>query len=301
MPIHASDIRLHKDCPRKYKYAKVMGLRPKGPQRALDPGTGAHEALAAYYRGELDPRTEDGLAEFFKQWCEENIYAKAGDEGLDEKIVQEIDNIYEVLRLYPHYAAQNDDFKVLQYNGQPLVEIRFSVPLFDEDGRVVDTFDGRIDAIVQDEWGHLWILEHKTLAQFPNARLLELDEQCGLYLLAASKLFPELRIRGVLYNVLRKTDPRKAKTAVFQRFQVTRATSELRFLEWNLMASLEEIKRDQTFLPRPGLVKCPSCSYFTLCISENQGVDIQPLVESMYEVVKPQEEEEAHFHVQELQ
>lgn len=68
-------------------------------------------------------------------------------------------------------------------------------------------YQGRIDLIVEDlRDERLWILDHKTAAQFGQTEHLELDPQCKSYSWAAKKMLG-LDIAGVIYSELRKKVP----------------------------------------------------------------------------------------------
>jgi hypothetical protein len=70
-------------------------------------------------------------------------------------------------------------------------------------------YQGRIDLILEhEESGELWILDHKTAAQFGQTEHLELDQQCGSYVWALRKLL-NINIAGVIYSEWRKKAPKE--------------------------------------------------------------------------------------------
>jgi len=88
-------------------------------------------------------------------------------------------------------AVGPDDDMVLYYDGRPVV------------------YQGRVDLILQnEETGELWILDHKTAAQFGQTEHLELDQQCGSYYWALKQLLG-LDIAGVIYSEWRKKVPKE--------------------------------------------------------------------------------------------
>jgi hypothetical protein len=71
-------------------------------------------------------------------------------------------------------------------------------------------YQGRIDVIMRDNrTGELWILDHKTAAQFGTSLAhLDLDPQCGSYAWACARML-DLPIAGVIYSEHRKKVPKK--------------------------------------------------------------------------------------------
>lgn len=90
------------------------------------------------------------------------------------------------------------------------VEVEFRAPLVNPaTGAPSRTWQlgGKLDGLVRDEHGDVWILEHKTAADdiapgTPYWRKLTLDTQVSTYYVGARALGHEPR--GVLYDVLRK-------------------------------------------------------------------------------------------------
>ncbi len=69
-------------------------------------------------------------------------------------------------------------------------------------------YQGRIDLIVKDKsTGLLWILDHKTAAQFgESVAHLDLDQQCGSYYWACRRMLG-IDVHGVIYSEHRKKVP----------------------------------------------------------------------------------------------
>lgn len=69
-------------------------------------------------------------------------------------------------------------------------------------------YGGRLDVLMEYEPdGTLWVMDHKTTAQFGEMAHLELDPQCGSYLWAIRHQLG-LACDGVIYNQLRKAVPK---------------------------------------------------------------------------------------------
>jgi hypothetical protein len=73
-------------------------------------------------------------------------------------------------------------------------------------------YQGRIDLVLEDEYGELWIDDHKTTAQMreDTVTFLELDEQTGSYCWALQEMM-SVKVAGALYNELYKGVPEAPK------------------------------------------------------------------------------------------
>lgn len=205
-----------------YQYAP--GVEP------LDFGTAVHAGAEAYY----DPITwhDDAVKQAlaiaaFKDsmlsWKK-----RIKDSGMWDNMQETFETHWELgLAMLDHYFLWAPD---ADKNFVPVkVEIEFEVPipctealLYKMDlgghwqsindqlyyrGRAV-VYQGRIDLIFQDKRdGTLWILDHKTAAQFGQTEHLELDQQCGSYVWACQKMLG-LDVAGVIYSEWRKKAPK---------------------------------------------------------------------------------------------
>lgn len=161
-----------------------------------------HAALQAYY----DPLTwndpslmrYNARQAFLLSIKEIGTKVKIGALEFEERF----DELKELgLGMLEHYflwAPSRDKFKPIY------VEIEFEVPIPGLDGVV---YQGRIDLIVEDEYGY-WLVDHKTTAQLAQTEWLALDDQCSSYAWAIKQQLG-LEVRGVIYNELRKKAPRK--------------------------------------------------------------------------------------------
>ena len=88
-----------------------------------------------------------------------------------------------------------------------------------DDGRwyVPPLYVGRLDGLVEDENGHVRIIDHKFMAQLVDPVILQLDTQTARYVWAANVAiqngwWPEIPkgtvVRGALYNVVKKKAPK---------------------------------------------------------------------------------------------
>lgn len=283
MEIHASQISTFKACPRMYKYQYVDGLVPKATSPKLFLGTGFHAGVAAHYRGQ-------DAAQAYETWADMEL-ARLQEYDLDpeymQKLYDEVELGRKMLAAYLAFAKREDNFAPLSLNGELAVEQRFEVPLLTPRGDVVDDacLAGTFDGVVRDVYSHAWLMEHKTAKQFPTETDLRLNEQAGYYLLAASMLFPNEFLVGVVYNVTRKTDPATAKTPVVKRWKVVKSPQEIQGLQKRLYYAYKDIQRcleSQIFMPSPGQHCNWRCAYTQLCVAEEDGSDVSQLIDGLY-------------------
>lgn len=274
--VHASQVASYRTCPRMYYYQYVLGLVPKAESPKLFIGRGVHEGLAAYYACGFD--RGKALAAY-DAWANEALKELENAAELAE----EVKFGFSLVEAYCDFAAANDDFVPVTFDGVPAIEQPFSVPVWDPDMNPVPdlTHEGRFDGVVRDRHGRLWLLEHKTASSFPREVVLRLDEQAGLYLLAATQLFREPPV-GVIYNVIRKTNPKRARADVVRRYHVLRSPKELEFLRLRFYHTCRIMLADELYLPSPGFHCGWKCAYTRLCVCDHEGVDNTPLVEAFY-------------------
>lgn len=206
----------------------VPGIEP------LNFGIAYHEAMEVYYDPILwDTDTEGALripaaeASFMASMNNWKQSQKDSDSWNDQTAARYTELVDLGLGMMRHYWSWAKD---ADKHYRPVkTEIEFEVPIpVPEDfilpenfGLVPNTnhleylgrpvvYQGRIDVIVEDtRTGRLWIMDHKTAAQFQESLAhLDLDPQCGSYAWAASKML-HLDIAGVIYSEHRKKIPKK--------------------------------------------------------------------------------------------
>lgn len=229
--LHTSQISDYRTCPRLYYFRNVEHLAPKVDSPKLFLGSAVHYGIAAYY-------TKQDPFEAYDQYTTEF-------NNDDKELIKQIDLGRKLLEAYITFAQARDNFEAVA------IEQQFAVPLWapDLESTVPGVMHvGRFDGIVRDDYGKLWLLEHKTCASYPSEIELRLNEQAGYYLLAARQLFDE-PIIGFVYNLIRKVDPAKAKTPIVERRRVTRTETELKNLVGRLYRVYDQIVNDKNFDP----------------------------------------------------
>lgn len=207
--IHYSDIRRFKECRLAWDFSSPlrMNLETTTPNKNLWAGSGAHEALAAYYNPVNSPPSTSILMDAYEAWVElakEDL--KTSSDSLIEPVMSEIALVRQVLEHYAMWAPKNDKFKALA------VEVRLEVPIPVFPG-VYLFVEGTADIYAELPNLDTILVEHKTCRQFPNFDALFGDEQGLTYTWAAqtSKATRERPPSGILFNFLRKKAPSKPK------------------------------------------------------------------------------------------
>lgn len=210
MLISVSDIASFLRCRRRWDWGSPVrgNLTALRSAKALWMGEAIHAALEAKYNGGADPVAA------LTEWCTTSLREMtASGVQLDPADQESYDEAFALatamLLHYEQYYA-NDDITVV------LAEQEFKVPI---PGTVDGYLVGRMDGICRDSAGRVWVLEHKTYAQFPGEDYLLMNRQMTAYAWAANILtthgtpsidgagLRNARIHGALYNGLRKSIP----------------------------------------------------------------------------------------------
>jgi len=160
-------------CPREAYYGYVMGLRPRIESKPLTRGTWIHSLL--------EERANGG------DWKAKHkeILDKARHEQFEEEVDSLAEECYNIVLSYDWVYASSKLTPIF-------AELTVERPLFG--GRAL--YRGRIDLIVQDEAGDVWLLDHKTHANLPDWRYRELAFQNYSYLWAVRKA-PQYKALGL--------------------------------------------------------------------------------------------------------
>jgi hypothetical protein len=198
-----------------------MGLRPLKVARPLQFGSAMHRAWEVYYDPQTWPLVRNGTPEeraavertVLDVFREEMLFDRkmalinSGQPALDAEDQEEWETHLKMgvgmLEQYFRWAPTVDKFTPLG------VEIDFYVEIpgvLDQEGQAV-FYRGKIDLLVQDDWGLYWIIDHKTTARMDdNMSFLELDEQMGSYQWALEQQLG-IPIAGSVYNEAYKGVP----------------------------------------------------------------------------------------------
>lgn len=221
LPIHTSDRITYKNCRRRWYFSSKlrMNLAPISYQSPLDLGTGVHRGLELYYEPSTwswhkNPEQRQVLLLTCISGFKESMRAsksryEANKGPMDEEVAASFEADLKLgeamLWNYFEWAPAVDNFVPVR------VEQGFEVPIKGLSSSIVPVgyvavYRGRLDLLVQDQYGKYWIIDHKTTARWANTDFLDLDEQCGSYAWALQEILG-IKIEGVIYNELYKLAP----------------------------------------------------------------------------------------------
>ena len=306
----------YKRCMKKWFWRWRLGLAPKHRKYgALSLGTWVHEALALWY-GPIDggTRHDVDLAGLFVNIAQSAI-AWAVTDGVAESEIEQAEELMmlgnAMLTAYQkHY--RNDGFKPIQ------AEIPLEFVISDEAGQPVAVYKLKPDLLGRFADGSIWLVEHKTAKAIRTDHLV-IDDQARPYgamaeraLLSAGILKPGERIKGIMYNYLRKGLPDERETndkgqalnkngtvskrqsaPLFRRHPVLLgnraklATLQRKRREVMLITTVAQSLRDGSIDPRY-LMKTPhwscpkTCDFFEMCALEEEGASITEMQRSMF-------------------
>ncbi|KKM82217.1 hypothetical protein LCGC14_1321830 [marine sediment metagenome] len=202
--LSASAIDNFKSCPIRWLNAQIHRVRKVETTDSRRQGTSWHKLH------ELD-RDMDTITEYVNEQYTTVPPYKTAEEWEIERVIL----LYCMAGYNWYYDQQPDQYTVVA------TEIEFEMPLYGADGDEVEgvTIRGKIDQIVADEYGNLYVREFKSTSLTINDEYwdhLNLDPQISIYVQAANwlKINGELviygigpdepMIRQVLYNVWHK-------------------------------------------------------------------------------------------------
>lgn len=295
----------YKRCPKKWYWHWRLGLFPKNKTPALELGTWMHEALARFYGG-----TQEDLAGYFID-VTDSVLAKNDWPDFQQ------DKLEELIGLGTAMARAYDK----RYADERLDVIAEEIPLeyeiTDTDGKVFAIHKLKPDLVFRKD-GYVWLMEHKTAAQI-RLEHLPIDDQARPYAAMAERALRDAGVlakrdifKGVMYNFLRKAVPderetnaqglylnkngtvsKRQPTPTLLRHPVvlSRKAKEIALLrlrvETGIITGWTDVIRNREInphhIPKTPHSSCPKlCPYFTMCVAEEQGGDIDTMRQSMF-------------------
>jgi hypothetical protein len=181
-----------------------MNLEPKATITPLWFGTGIHLALANYYDPQYPERSSERAQWQFLVFCNDWKMQTYLEGNLDDERQLWLRDQQRLgigmLDNYFKWAAKHDH----EYFDEVIwVEQVFDVTV---PGMPGISYRFRVDGLVR-QGRRIFILEHKTTAQFPDtSEWLSMDDQCGSYLWGLRRSIG-IEAEGVIYNSLKKKNP----------------------------------------------------------------------------------------------
>lgn len=175
-------------CEKQYEYRGVQLLVPNRTALPLKRGSWLHDLLEAHYSGYGWKKRHRELSKKFNaMFDEEKEYYGDLPAACED-----------IMRRYC-YAWKEED------SGLTVIETEKVFELPWPHGH---TFQGKFDAIVEDEYG-IWLMEHKSHKTIPDDAYRFQDIQTARYVWALNKLGTYGQITGILWNYLTTTLPKR--------------------------------------------------------------------------------------------
>lgn len=289
MYISPSSISAFLSCRKKWAYGRVYHESSVTPAFFL--GSAVHFALEHFYRSGANPLDSLHL------WAAREFarLEEAGVVGLDRtKLLEQITlggkMLEGYLRFYGETPEADQSIRVLS------TEIEFKVPIpGTTDGFLV----GKMDGILRDTDGWLWVLESKTYSSLPKQHNLNL--QTLAYTWAANEMatsndptFRDVgiasgeRVYGSLYNGLRKQAPSdRVIKDLFVREWVMRNSHELRSFARILRDVHETMAAPDVRIFPTMTQECSWCTFNSPCMAGMVGADERWILENTFRRKKP--------------
>jgi putative RecB family exonuclease len=236
------------DCPRKFKYRYVDGIKVDSEGVEAFMGKRVHEILERLYhhvaRFGKPPSLAQVLERFHKDWAlawhdkVTIVRAENAPEFYQDRGARCVENFYR-----GHYPFSD---------GETLgLEQRLQLQL-DGDGRYRAV--GVVDRIARRSDGTFEIHDYKTSGYLPQQRRLDEDRQLALYQIGLEQTYSDAREVELVWHYL-----------VFNKTLRSRRTREsLDKLRDDTMRLIDSIEGESEFRPRPGPL-CRWCDYADLC------------------------------------
>ncbi len=315
LPLIRSHERIdYKRCPKKWYWKWRKGLVPKAIRfSALELGTWVHSAFDAWY--DIGNRRVGELVDHFNQVADWALETAVGH-GVPNHVIEKGEEAAELgaamMTAYQKHYGQDDDIDVIGTE----IPLAFEMGI---EGKVVAQHLLKPDMVFH--WksrGGIWLMENKTAVSVSTEHLA-IDDQARPYgamaeraLRRAGVIGKHDRVRGILYNYIRKALPDQRMTnekgqylnkngsvsarqpkPYFVRHPVTltrqaKARSLRRILGESVLITqvtegLRSKRIDPIDLPKTPHKSCPRfCDFFSICTAEENGSDITEMTRLMY-------------------
>lgn len=210
-----------KKCRRLWDYTSQnrMNLERVKMNKNLAFGIDIHKGLEAYYSPKswhvpTEVKTNKAIIRFATSIQVRQTKEDKARGGLDDERKQEYAELRELgigmLSRYGEWAEKRDTFTPIA------VEMKYQILIIDEEGvpLVINghpvVYQIRVDLLLRDEYGFLWVLDHKTTAYLDDLSFLDVDTQLSTYPWVVESVLGE-QVKGTIYNELVKSVPEKPK------------------------------------------------------------------------------------------
>jgi hypothetical protein len=271
--IHPSTL-ISLDCRQQYYWSRTY--KTKSPAPAFTFGLAIHEALEQYYGEGRD------LVEAFKETSKDLDF---GFRTLGELMVRNYLKEYQGKENFETIATEIE------------LARKIPVPQDETPGQEMTFYvAARLDAIVKDKnLDQVLVLEHKTFDRFyPES--LAMDMQFVFEKFVAEGFFKNtpVKVRGVIYNGLRKKGVGTKATRLFERHTIYINGYQVRVALYRAYWTLKQIHSGHfPIFPQPSSLKCAMCQFKTPCGEYMRGGDYQFLLDHTF--IKRDEKEQQEW------
>lgn len=261
-----SEVSTFTQCQRKHYYAHILNLEPKVTGLSLSRGIIGHEALAAYYENDRNPKAAHSV-----------ITKYLNDSNADGTMLMELKVLLN--RYFEYYG--NEDFETLA------VEKVYEVPVNDD-----YLYGMRLDLLKRLKDGRIVVVDHKFVYDFYTQDVVDMNAQLPKYI--GTVRFNGIRADMGELNQVRYRMKKSGNTdeELFKRTPVTPTNHAIR------ETMREQFKVSERILERRALppderssesvrtmnqMTCKNCSFLPLCLAELNGTDITNLIAQDYQ------------------
>jgi len=255
--LDATKISDYMTCPRMYFFSYILGWRPIIPNNHLVFGSSVHTGLEVICRTRLlDPIpilvTKNNPHRIEEEpYHTSPLFQKSGyPEHIDEAayflFLQEYRETFkeytdgQMGQKTPAAAQRMFSKYVQEYNQDSFdtihTEVAFKVPLSN-----MAILHGRIDAIIKDNEGYYWVMEHKTGSKLSRQwkDQWSLSVQVNSYIHVLHCMYPESEVRGAIVNGIILT-----KEPQFIRIRIRKSPRAMQSWMDNLKGWVSNIEAD---------------------------------------------------------
>lgn len=251
--VSQSAMKTYMSCRREWVLS-CCGLERKGTQVNTHFGTIVHEMLDLVYQ-RLHTIKQTKIKQFVTKSLEEYLQ-KNRDEIFINSDQSEIEKEMAIIIVTEYFKFFKNDFENFS---EITPEFEFAFP-YSEDV----TLRGKVDGVLKLKNKDIWQLEHKTKSKWneeTGLQALQFDFQNLTYSYVLDRTLPE-KVKGVIYNVIRKPQLRRGKTETllnfrarllvdvqtradwyFNRYEIVYSIKDKREFQEQLSEILKEMKR----------------------------------------------------------
>lgn len=224
--IRTSDRVSYRKCRRRWNWQSHLrgNLTSKQKASPLWLGTGFHFALEMFHAPDpIYSSPKLALQAYAKATHRESPMTMPDD--WREQLLLGIS----MVEYYEKWLETREKMQTFIYKGIPQLEVNFRIPIPLDENFVEDcgydevVYSGTIDRVAIDENGLLWLVEYKTAKQIQTGHFAN-DSQISSYCWAASNMYPEHLVAGVVYQQHRKDVPTAGR--ILQNGSVSSAANQ---------------------------------------------------------------------------